>query len=132
MSRKYDDAFYGLLERLELKGHQTTTAMTSNTQLNRYYPGPGAIFIKKFGVRHMGDAQGATEVTFSLTDVNGTLATIVASTSTAAWNLASKSVNATIAAGSYFSIISAGTAKGSVACFIDYRRDFSTPDKWKA
>jgi len=124
----YDDAQYGVRERLYLGNHQVAKTMTGDTTLlKRFYP-HGPMHIEKFGVQHIA-TQGGTEVTVSLYRNSSQLATVVASTDSAPWAIASKAVNKNLDAGSYIAITTAGTvATGSVICFIDFRRRYST--KW--
>lgn len=128
MASFYDDAQYGVRERKEFDGEQESHTITGDeTLVKRWYP-PGPIEILKFGVRHVA-TQGGTEVTINLKRNSSTLATVVASTDSAPWAIASKAVNKNCDAGSYVTIDSAGTvATGSVAVFIDYVRRYST--KW--
>jgi hypothetical protein len=126
MSNVYDDSKYGVVERLYLRPYQVATTLTADTTLlKRFYP-RGPIAIKKFGIQHVA-TQGGTEVTISLVRNSSTLATVVASTDSAPWTIASKAVTSNCDAGSYLTITSAGTvATGSVQCFIDFVRLYNS------
>jgi len=124
----YDDAQYGVRERLYLTAHQAEKTLAGDkTLVKRFYP-KGPIKILKFGIQHIA-TQGGTEVTVNLKRNSSTLATVVASTDSAPWTIASKSLDKNCDAGSYLTVDSAGTvATGSIICFIEYRRRYST--KW--
>jgi hypothetical protein len=123
----YDDAQYGVRERFHFRNFQVSKNMTADTTLlKRFYP-KGPIKLLKFGVQHIA-TQGGTEVTVSLLRNSSTLATVVASTDSAPWTIASKAISSKeCAAGSYLTITTAGTvATGSVICFIDFVRSYSS------
>jgi len=124
----YSDAQYGVVERLHFHAYQDSVLINGdNTLVKRFYP-KGPIKILKFGIQHRA-TQGGTEVTVNLKRNSSTLATVVASTDSAPWTIASKSIDKNVDAGSYLTIDSAGTvASGSIICFIDYRRRYSS--KW--
>ena len=132
MANVYDDSKYGVMERLWLTAQQVNQSDVQlsgdSTLVKRFYP-KGPIKILRFGVQHLA-TQGGTEVTVSLKKgASGTVwATVVASTDSAPWVIASKTPSTTvIPAGSYITVDSAGTvATGSVHCFIDYVRTFSS------
>jgi len=128
MTSFYDDAQYGVRERIWLTAHQASKTLTGDeTLVKRFYP-HGPIKILKFGIQHIA-TQGGTEVTVNLKRNSSTLATVVASTDSGSWTIASKAVNKNCDAGSYITIDTAGTvATGSVICFIDIKRRYST--KW--
>jgi hypothetical protein len=127
--RWYDDAQFGVRERLDFYPHQASVRLSGDKVLvKRYYP-KGPIKILKFGIQHRA-TQGGTEVTVNLKRNSSTLATLVASTDSAPWAIASKSVGKYCRAGSYLVVDTAGTvASGSVMCFIEFQRIFH-PTKW--
>lgn len=135
---RYDDAKFGIIERHwfglpETCGGDCNTAFTlvnDSTKVKRFYP-RGPIYIKKFGVFHVA-TQGGTDSVITLARNSSTLATVVASTDSAPYTIASKTVNKSCDAGSYLTISNGGTvATGSVAFFIDYHRKFDQADnKW--
>ena len=123
----YNDGQYGVLERHYFHAAQETLRLNGDrTLVKRFYP-KGPIVIQRFGVQHRA-TQGGTEVTISLYRNSSQLATVVASTDSAPWAIASKSsLDKTVDAGSYLAITSAGTvATGSVICFMDYRRKYAS------
>lgn len=128
MSNRYDDSSYGVVERLYLGPMQDQTILSVATMLKRFYP-KGPIAIKKFGAQVIA-TQGGTECTLYLRKEGTTIATVVCSTDSAPWTIASKeNLTATVGPGSYISIVSStAVATGSVWCFIDYVRLYST--KW--
>lgn len=128
MGNMYDDGAYGVVERLYLMPFQDTTLLTTATMLKRFYP-KGPIAIKKFGAQHIA-TQGGTECTLYLRKNGTTIATVVCSTDSAPWRIASKSnLTATCGPGSYLSIVSStAVATGTVWCYIDYVRLYSS--KW--
>lgn len=136
MANVYDDSKYGVIERLWLTNFQPNQVDSQlggdTTVVKRFYP-KGPIKILRFGVQHIA-TQGGTEVTLSLNKgASATVwATVVASTDSAPWTIASKTPSTTvIPAGSYITVTSAGTvATGSVHVFIDYVRTFSS--NWDA
>ena len=128
MPSYYDDAQYGVVERMFFKGQQVKLILVNDSYIvKRYYP-KGPIRILKFGVQHIA-TQGGTQTTISFRRDGSTLATVIASTDAAPWRIASKSVNKDCAAGSYLLIQNLGTvATGSVICFMDFYRKYSS--KW--
>jgi len=127
MPNFYDDSKYGVIERFEFRAHQAGVIMTGDsTLIKRHYP-KGPIFIKKLGIRHIA-TQGGTEVTVKfLLDETVTLATMVASTDSTPWAIASVAVTHKCSAGSYINASALGTvATGSVQCFMDYVRLYSS------
>jgi len=123
----YNDGQYGTVERMFLHPYQETLRLNGDrTLVKRFYP-KGPIKILKFGVQHRA-TQGGTEVTVSLYRNSSEIATVVASTDSAPWAIASKSsLDKDVDAGSYLAVTSAGTvATGSVICFMDYRRKYSS------
>ena len=123
----YDDAQYGVIERFDFKAVQIKKALVNDSYLvKRHYP-KGPIHILKFGIQRI--TTGSSETTIQFSRNGSVLATIVASTDGVAWTIASKSVNKACAAGSYLVIQNLGTvATGSVVCFMDYYRKYSS--KW--
>ena len=139
----YSDGQFGVVERhyfglAKLWGGGAAAGITFNeTQaaaVKRFYP-KGPLKLLKIGVVTMATL-GKGEQLFGLT-VDGTAtvkATIVASTTSAPGTIASKVLATTLAAGSYLAL-SASTnvcSTGTVAVFIDFRRQFSAADKWLA
>jgi hypothetical protein len=123
----YDDSKYGVVERLYLGPIQDSMLLSVSTILKRFYP-KGPIAIKKFGAQVIATT-GGTECTLYLRKSGTTIATVVCSTDSAPWTIASKASTATVGPGSYISIVSStGVATGSVCCFIDYVRLYSS--KW--
>ena len=121
---------FGVRERLNLKPFQVATTMTGDTTLvKRYYP-KGPMRVLKFGVQHIA-TQGGTEVSVELKKNGTTIGTVVASTDSAPWAIASKTLINDFDAGDYLSIVAAGTvATGSVLCFIDFQRIDGNTGKW--
>jgi len=136
---RYDDAKFGVVQRhwfgLTKKAGGQGAAdgfelSADATHVTRFYP-KGPMYITKFGVMHLA-TQGGTEVTVNLKRNSSTLATVIASTDSAPWAIASKAVNKNVDAGSYLVITSEGTvATGSVACFIEWHPKFHV-SKWNA
>ncbi len=117
----YDDHYYGENHRITFPPKEigTTGAVTLKS---RWYP-KGPIRVTKFGVIYSVATSGS-ELTISLKKgaSASVVATIVASTTTAQWTVASKgSLTQLVGVGSYLSITTDGTADaGSAECFIDY------------
>ena len=127
----YNDSKYGMVERVYLGPHQNTKSIAGGdpTLLKRFYP-KGPITITKFGVQHVA-TQGGTEIQANLKRNSSTLATVIASTDSAPWTIASKSVDKDCDAGSYLSVDAEGTvATGSVIAFIDFVRKYDHDGKW--
>jgi hypothetical protein len=130
----YSDAKFGVIERkwFGLKtlwggeGSDTglVTASAETTFVKRWYP-KGPIKLNKFGV-FTGCTLGATEMVVRLKNTGTIISTVVCSTSSSAFVIASKSVTTTIDAGSYLSIVasSVSSSSGTFACFVDYRRTY--------
>jgi len=129
----YADSKYGIVERqwFGLKkdwggsgaaGFENASAET--TFVKRWYP-KGPIKLVKFGVLTAA-TNGATEMVTRLKKLTTVIATVVASTSSAPWTIASKAVTTVIDAGSYLAIVasSVSSASGTFACFVDYRRNY--------
>jgi hypothetical protein len=129
MSGSYDDSKYGVIERHWFDQRSGLLA-ADNELVQRLYP-RGPIYIKKFGVRHLA-TQGGTESTINfLLDGSVTLATVIASTDSSPWAIASKSVGHKCSAASYLSVTNTGTvATGTVQCFMDYVRYYSHTGDW--
>lgn len=121
---RYDDSKFGETRRKYFYAEQAAKTLSSTNLLKRYYP-KGPIRITKFGVMHIA-TQGGTETTITLKRNASTLATVVASTDSAPWTIASKAVSdKDVDAGSYLAITSGGgVATGSVVCFIEYHNLF--------
>lgn len=124
---RYDDAKFGVVQRrwfgLTKKcGGETAAGFTMTadaTMVTRWYP-KGPCYITKLGVQHLA-TQGGTDTVIQLKRNSSALATVVASTDSAPWTIASKAVNKVIDAGSYLQFAVHGTvATGTVAVFIDY------------
>jgi hypothetical protein len=130
----YDDGRFGVVERqwfgLNQKHGGSGSAITFNeteaNKVTRWYP-RGPIHIEKFGVKTL-TALGKGEELFTL-QIDGTTAMkkITASTTSAAYTVASAAVNDDLAAGSYLTILASTNvcSTGSVALFIDFRRKYS-------
>lgn len=142
MASFYDDERYGVIERVWLGLPKTwgggaaagiTFNETQSTPIKRFYP-RGPVQVLKLGVQTLATL-GKGEQLFNLT-VDGTssvFATIVASTTSAPGTIASKAVNASFSAGSYFALQASTNvcSTGTVAVFIDYRRLYKTSGaKW--
>lgn len=139
MSGSYSDAKYGIIYRkwfgltTRAGGESATTGITFNeTQSNvvkRWYPPrKGTIQMLKYGVMTLATL-GKGEQSFDLC-VNGTtspFATLVASTTSAPFTIASKVTAKGLTAGSYVSILASTNvcSTGTVAIWIDYRPKFS-------
>jgi hypothetical protein len=138
----YSDNQYGVIERhwfglSKVNGGEAAAGFTFNeTQsalIKRYYP-KGPIKLLKIGVMTLATL-GKGEQLIGLT-VGGTAtvkATIVASSASAPYTIASKTLATTLTAGSYLSLLASTNvcSTGSVAVFLDFRRQYSTADKWE-
>jgi hypothetical protein len=138
----YSDNQYGVIERhwfglSKANGGEAAAGFTFNeTQaalIKRYYP-KGPIKLLKIGVMTLATL-GKGEQLIGLT-VGGTAtvkATIVASSASAPYTIASKTLATTLTAGSYLSLLASTNvcSTGSVAVFLDFRRQYSTADKWE-
>lgn len=138
--RFYSDAMYGLITRqwfgLNARnggpnaGAGITFNETQSNVVKRWYPPrKGAIQMMKMGVVTVATL-GKGEQSFRLS-VNGTtaaaaFATLVASTTSAPWTIASKVTSKGLTAGSYVSILASTNvcSTGTVAIFIDWRPKF--------
>jgi hypothetical protein len=137
----YSDKKYGVIERKwfglsKANGGDAAAGFTFNeTQaalIKRYYP-KGPIRLLKIGVMTLATL-GKGEELIGLT-VGGTAtvkATIVASTTSAPYTIASKTLATTLTAGSYLSLLASTNvcSTGSVAVFIDFRRQYDVNGKW--
>jgi hypothetical protein len=137
----YSDKKYGVIERKwfglsKANGGDAAAGFTFNeTQaalIKRYYP-KGPIRLLKIGVMTLATL-GKGEELIGLT-VGGTAtvkATIVASTSSAPYTIASKTLATTLSAGSYLSLLASTNvcSTGSVAVFVDFRRQYDVNGKW--
>lgn len=135
----YSDKKYDVVERhwfglSKANGGDAAAGFTFNeTQaalIKRYYP-KGPIRLLKYGVMTLATL-GKGEELVGLT-VGGTVtvkATIVASSLSAPYTIASKTLATTLAAGSYLSLLASTNvcSTGSIALFIDFRRFYDT--KW--
>jgi hypothetical protein len=138
----YSDNQYGVIERhwfglSKANGGEAAAGFTFNeTQaalIKRYYP-KGPIKLLKIGVMTLATL-GKGEQLIGLT-VGGTAtvkATIVASTTSAAYTIASKTLATSLTAGSYLSLLASTNvcSTGWVAVFLDFRRLYSSADKWE-
>ena len=120
----YDDVMFGITERTFF-GLQTPFGLTADRDMvKRWYP-KGPIRVVKVGVQHTA-TQGGTEVTINFKKGSSTIATVVASTDSAPFTIASKSAalsTPVINPGSYITVSNEGTvATGSIAVFIDWVR----------
>jgi hypothetical protein len=130
----YSDAKYGVIERKwfglktlwggEGSDAGLVTASAETTFVKRWYP-QGPIQLEKFGV-FTGCTLGATEMVVRLKRTSTVKCTVVCSTSSSAFVIASKAVNCTVAAGSYLAIVasSVSSSTGTFACFVDFRRTY--------
>jgi hypothetical protein len=137
----YSDKKYDVIERTwfglsKANGGDAAAGFTFNeTQaalIKRYYP-KGPIKLLKIGVMTLATL-GKGEQLVGLT-VGGTAtvkATIVASSASAPYTIASKTLATTLSAGSYLSLLASTNvcSTGSVAVFIDFRRQFDVSGKW--
>lgn len=137
----YSDDMYGVVERHwfglpKTWGGGAAAGFTFNeTQaalIKRFYP-KGPIKLLKVGVLTLATL-GKGEELIGLT-IGGTATvkgTVVASTASAPGAIASQVLATTVSAGSYLSLLASTNvcSTGSVAVFIDFRRQFSAADKW--
>lgn len=137
----YSDKKYDTIERKwfglsKANGGDSAAGFTFNeTQaalIKRYYP-KGPIRLLKIGVMTLATL-GKGEQLIGLT-VGGTAtvkATIVASSASAPYTIASKTLATTLSAGSYLSLLASTNvcSTGSVAVFVDFRRTFEVSGKW--
>lgn len=141
-SNFYSDARYGVIERHwfglpKTWGGGAAAGITFNetqaTIIKRFYP-KGPIRLLKIGALTIGTL-GKGEELFGLT-VDGTAtvkATIVASTTSAVGTIASKTLATTVTAGSYLALLASTNvcSTGTVAVFIEFRRQFIQTGKWE-
>jgi hypothetical protein len=137
----YSDKKYDVIERKwfglsKANGGDAAAGFTFNeTQaalIKRYYP-KGPIKLLKIGVMTLATL-GKGEQLVGLT-VGGTATvkgTIVASSASAPYTIASKTLATTLSAGSYLSLLASTNvcSTGSIAVFIDFRRQFDVGGKW--
>jgi hypothetical protein len=135
----YNDDKYDVIERKwfglsKANGGDAAAGFTFNeTQaalIKRYYP-KGPIRLLKIGVMTLATL-GKGEELIGLT-VGGTAtvkATIVASTTSAPYTIASKTLATNLSAGSYLSLLASTNvcSTGTVAVFVEFRRFFDS--KW--
>lgn len=135
----YSDKKYDVIERhwfglpKHLGGSAAAGFTFNETQaalIKRYYP-KGPIRLLKIGVLTVATL-GKGEQLVGLT-VDGTAtvkATIVASSASGAFTIASKTLATVVQAGSYLSLLASTNvcSTGSIAVFIDFRRFYNT--KW--
>lgn len=138
----YSDKQYGVIERhwfglSKANGGDAAAGFTFNeTQaalIKRYYP-KGPIKLLKIGVMTLATL-GKGEQLVGLT-VGGTAtvkATIVASSASAPYTIASKTLATTLTAGSYLSLLASTNvcSTGSIAVFVDFRRQYEVSGKWE-
>lgn len=142
----YDDAKFGVITRkwfsLPIKqGGDAAQGFTFNetqsVKVARWYP-RGPIQALKVGVLTVATL-GKGEELFRLA-VGGTahstsallFATIVASTTSAPYTIASQTLTRTLTAGSYLTLMASTNvcSTGSVSVFVDYRPRYSASGKW--
>lgn len=135
----YNDKKYDIVERKwfglsKANGGDAAAGFTFNeTQgalIKRYYP-KGPIRLLKFGVMTLATlGKGEEQVGLTVGGTATQKATIVASTASAPYTIASKTLATTLAAGSYLSLLASTNvcSTGSIALFIDFRRFFDA--KW--
>lgn len=137
----YKDAKYGIVYRhwfgltTRNGGPSAATPITFNeTQSNvvkRWYPPrKGAIQMMKYGVvtlATLGKGEQSFRLSVGGTTAAAAFATLVASSASAPWTIASKVTAKGLTAGSYVSILASTNvcSTGSVALWIDYRAKFS-------
>ena len=138
----YSDPMFGIIYRhwfgltTRNGGPSATTGITFNeTQSNvvkRWYPPrKGPIQMMKTGVvtlATLGKGEESFRLSVSATTAAAAFATLVASTTSAPWTIASKQISKGLTAGSYVSILASTNvcSTGTVAIFIDYRPKFVT------
>lgn len=140
MSNMYDDARYGVIERHTIgltkkhggdAGSAITFNETQSAVVTRWYP-KGPIQLLKLGAITLATlGKGEEQFILAKTGTGGTtLGTVVASTTSAPYTIASKSLTGTLGAGSYISILASTNvcSTGTVALFIEYRRMYNV--KW--
>lgn len=137
----YSDSKFGVIERHWFGLPKTwgggaaggfTFNETQSVLVKRFYP-KGPIKILKFGVVTIATL-GKGEELIGLT-VGGTATvkgTVVASTASAPGTIASLVMATTLSAGSYLALLASTNvcSTGTVACFIDFRRQFNASGKW--
>jgi len=134
----YDDGKFGVIHRhwfgLTAKAGGSGDVITFNesesTPVTRFYP-KGPIEILKLGVQTLATL-GKGEEAFNLKGDGTTLASVIASTTSAPWAIASVAVNEVLDAGSYLTLIASTNAcsTGSCAVFIDYKPQPDSTKKW--
>jgi len=136
MANSYDDARYGVIERIWFgatakHGGQSSAPITFNetaaNKVTRWYP-KGPVQILKFGAKTVATL-GKGEQLFNLQiDGSTSMKKITCSTTSAPYTVASATVDDGLAAGSYLGILASTNvcSTGSVALFIDFRRKFGT------
>ena len=138
--RFYRDAMFGIIYRqwfgltTRAGGQSAATGITFNeTQSNvvkRWYPPrKGDIQMMKYGVMTLatlGKGEQSFRMSVSATTAAAAFATLVASTSSAPWTIASKVTSKRLTAGSYVSILASTNvcSTGTVALWIDWRPRF--------
>lgn len=134
---KYSDPRFGVIERqwfglTKKLGGETAAGFTFNeTEANvvtRWYP-KGPIKLLKIGVLTLGTL-GKGEESFGYYKNTTRSATLVCSTTSAQYTIASKTIAVSMDAGDYLNILASTNvcSTGTVALFVDYRRAYST--KW--
>jgi hypothetical protein len=134
MSNSYDDAKYGIVERQWFglpithggQGSVVTFNETAATKIKRWYP-RGPIQIQKIGVKTLATlGKGEEDFVFKFDTTRQFV--ITASTTSAPYTVASRTVNDSLSAGSYLSCLASTNvcSTGSVAIFVDFRRKFGT------
>ena len=105
---------------------------TQKAIVKRWYPDlKGPIKMSKAGVMTqatLGKGEQSFRFSVNATSAAAAFATAVASTTSAPYTIASKSINKVLATGSYVSILASTNvcSTGTVALFIDWRPRFST------
>jgi hypothetical protein len=134
----YSNAQYGVIERQwfglsKVMGGECAAGFTFNeteaTIVKRWYP-RGPIQLLKLGVLTLGTL-GKGEESFGMYKNTTRITAIVASTTSAAFTVASKALTTAMDAGDYLSFVASTNvcSTGTVALFVDYRRAYHT-SKW--
>jgi hypothetical protein len=136
----YANAQYGVIERewfglTKVMGGECAAGITvseaESTPIKRWYP-KGPIQLLKIGAMVLSTV-GKGEIALGLYKNGTRVATIVASTTAAAFTISSKASTTAMSAGDYLSLVASTNvcSTGTVAFFVDYRRSYHT-SKWNA
>ena len=146
MSQFYDDSRWGIVYRqwfglpVRYGGTNAGAGITFNeTQSNsvkRWYPPrKGTIQMMKAGVMTLatlGKGEQSFRLSVNATTAAAAFATLVASTTSAPFTIASKVFSKGLTAGSYVSMLASTNvcSTGTVAIWIDWRPKYSTATQW--